>query len=192
LLTSGIRRADRGEQPALVRRLVGGAGEGVVALDHLEERLFLAEQVLLRTAHDCQAHLAERACCLQLGQGIGEPRDLPLEGCLESDVHRARSDGAGPDQEPLQHGVRIVADQPAILEGARLALGGIADHRADGAGVRRDAPPFGARRKSRASTAAQARLGNGGEDGGGKRGASERHGVGAGGGAVFRQRGIGP
>ena len=56
----GIGRAERGEQPALVRRLVGGAGEGVVALDQLEERLFLAEQVLLRTAHDCHAHLAER------------------------------------------------------------------------------------------------------------------------------------
>ena len=48
-----------GEQPVLVGRQQ--AGERVVALDHLEQRLLLAEQVLVGSEHEVDGEVGEQA-----------------------------------------------------------------------------------------------------------------------------------
>ena len=98
------------------------------------------------------------------------------------------------NEHALQHGVGVVADEPAILERAGLALGRIADHLASGAVVVRDARPLRAGGEARAPTAPQVGVLHRAEDflGGASSGEVDRllsPGVAVG--AVVPERGVG-
>ena len=103
----------------------------------------------------------------------------------------------GGDEHALERGVRVLAEEEAILERPGLALGGVADHVLGRARVIAEAAPLGAGREPRAAAAAQARSSELDEEVVGGRRAGLAHGVGAGGrdvivmgakGAVGQQR----
>ena len=141
-----MRRVDRlpaglhvgGEQPVLVGRQQ--AGERIVALDHLEERLLLAEQVLVGPEHEVDGQVGEQPRGGDLGDGRGESLGLALVARLGGDVGRLGPDRERRDGQPLEHPVRVVPEQRPVLERAWLALGGVA-HREPSSRARRPGCP---------------------------------------------------
>ena len=153
-----------GEQAVLVGRQQ--AGERIVALDHLEQRLLLAEEVLVGPEHEVDREVGEqpaprRPRRWRSASALG----LPLVARLGGDVG-----GLGPDRErgdgqPFEHPVRIVAQQRPVLERARLTLGGVA-HREPPARPRlADARPLPPGREPAAASPPQPAVGDLADDG---------------------------
>ncbi len=92
-----------------------------------------------------------------LGQRPGEAVDLGGEAGLEADEGLGGADGEGGDGQALDELVRVVPHEPAVLEGAGLAFGGVAHDVVVGAGPGRHAGPLGAGGESAAAPAPQAR-----------------------------------
>jgi hypothetical protein len=115
----------RREQPVQVRRKP--TRQRLVALDHLEHRLLLAEQVLVRAGHDGDLAVATDACGLELLYGAGDRLDLAPEARLQADERLGGSDRERGDRHALDELVRVGPQQRTVLERARLALGAVAD-----------------------------------------------------------------
>jgi hypothetical protein len=114
---------------------------------------FSSEQVLLGAFDDFDRAVADAVA--HLLDGPVEPGDLLVKRVLDRDVQPPRADHAPRDQHAFDDRVRIVAQKPAVLERARLALGGVAHDVADVARVVLDRRPLGAGGKPRAAAAAQ-------------------------------------
>ena len=103
-------------------------------------------------AEDALAEVAGRAC---LGQRLLETLVLDPYLAMDIVVSGADSHGISRDDHPLDEDVRVVADDVAILEGARLALVRVA-HQVLGAGeLPRHETPLQPGREARAAAAAQ-------------------------------------
>ncbi len=139
----------------------------LLAFEALDQRTFLAADVRAHAAMDEHVHRPARAAGVRpeepgrigLVDGILEDHRFVVVLAAHVDVGGVRADREARDQAALDQLVRIVAEDFAILAGARLALVGV-DHE-----VARQRPvalrherPLHPRRKSRATTAAQARL----------------------------------
>ena len=91
-----------------------------------------------------------------LGQRLGEAGPLLLEAGLGGDVGGLGVHGAGGDQQPLHHDVRVRPQERPVLERSRLALGRVA-HGVTGAGLGEEhRRPLGPRREPGAAPPAQA------------------------------------
>ena len=152
-----VRRRRGREQPPLVGRVVRLARERVVPLNDLEQRLLLAEEVLLRPLDEVELVVAHEPCRGDLVGRGAEPRELRGERRLHGDVNFARPDDVGRDERPLQGRVGAPAEEVPILEGAGLPLGRVADDVAGGAGVARDRGPLDAGGEAGAAAAPEAR-----------------------------------
>ena len=84
----------------------GDAGERRSAVDHLEQRGLLAEQVLLGSGDQRDGHGVGPARGVDLGDGGPQPLGLGRERRLGGDDHRVGADGVGRDQRALEHAVR--------------------------------------------------------------------------------------
>ena len=104
----------------------GASGERLVALDHLEQRLLLAEEVLLGTGDDDELAVAADARVLHLDDGTRDELPLLLEARLERDERLLGVDHERGDEQPFDDLVRVGAQQGAVLERPRLALGAVA------------------------------------------------------------------
>ena len=135
-----------GREPARQRRL---------ALDHLEHRLLLAEQVLVGSGDDGDLAVGADPGRLELLHGAGDRLDLALEAALEADERLVGADGERGDDDAFDELVRVGAQQGAVLERARLALGAVAHDVPAGPGLRRDAGPLPTGREPAAAAAAQ-------------------------------------
>src|SRR6185295_18646993 len=116
------------------------------------------------TGDDLERVPVEQTRLAQLLGGAAQAFDLAGEGLLDPDIEVLGADHVGRDQHALEDRVGIPADQEAVLERARLALGGVADHAALRAGMLADRAPLGAGGKPAAAAAAQAGLLDLGED----------------------------
>jgi len=114
---------DGGEQALLVRRQQ--PGQRVAALDHLEERLLLAVQVLVGALDDGDAEIEQEARAAQLEGRPPEGGHLGPVRRLGGEVHVAGADGEGGDGRPLHDAVRVPPHEEPILERGRLALGAV-------------------------------------------------------------------
>ena len=135
-----------GWEPARQRRL---------ALDHLEHRLLLTEQVLVGSGDDRDLAVGADAGRLELLHGPGDGVDLTLEAALEADEDLDGADGERRDDDPFDELVGVGPQQGAVLERARFALGAVAHHEAAGPDLRGDACPLPASRESTSSPATE-------------------------------------
>jgi hypothetical protein len=110
-----------------------------LSLDHLEHRLLLAEQVLVRSGDDVDGALGADAGGLHLLYRARDTGDLAFEACLEADERLFGVDCEGGDDDALDELVRVGAQQCTVLERARLAFGPV------GHGVARAGPTVGDR-----------------------------------------------
>jgi len=150
---SRLRRG--GEQALLVRR--EPAGQRRLALDHLEHRLLLAEEVLVGTLHDVDRAVRRDPGFLHLLDGPGDALHLLGEARLQRDEHLARTDSERGDQQSLDHLVRVRAHERAVLERRGLAFGRVAHRVARARRTRRDRPPLATGREAGATSAPQSR-----------------------------------
>ena len=97
------------EQPVLVGR--EPARQRRLALDDLEHRLLLAEQVLVGAGDDGDGAVGADAGGLDLLHGAGDAGDLALEAGLEADERLLGADGEGGDDQALDHLVRVGPQQ---------------------------------------------------------------------------------
>ena len=148
-------RGRGGEQAVLPRRQE--AGQGVAALDDLQERLLLAEEVVVRALDDGHGELAEQTRLAQLDRGAPQGRGLGRVRALGRDVHLGGADRERGDGRALDHPVRIAAHEHPILERRRLALGAVGHDVAPAAARRAHGRPLRARREAAAAAAAQSR-----------------------------------
>ena len=131
-------------------------GQRLVAFDHLEERLLLAEEVLLGPGDDRDAQVAEQPGLFHLGHRAQHPLAFALEARLERDEHFARVDGERGDRQSLDDLVRIRTQDGPVLERARLALRAVAHGIAVPTGRGAHGPPLRRRREPGATPPPQA------------------------------------
>src|SRR5262249_44548173 len=143
----GVRCARRGKQAPLVRRVVRFPRQWIIAFDYLEQRLLFAEEGFVGACDEVDFVIAEQSFGSDLREGALETPELFFEGGLRRNVEVERAKQIGGDQHPLEGRVRISTKQEAILEGARLAFCGVADHSARRARMVLDGLPLDARRK---------------------------------------------
>jgi hypothetical protein len=117
----------------------------LVALDHLEHRLLLAEQVLVRAGHDGHLAVATEVSGLELLHRSRHRIDLAPEACLQADEGLRGADGERGDRHALDQLIRVGSQQGAVLERARLALGAVADQVPRPAGLGGRHPPTSGR-----------------------------------------------
>ena len=130
-----------------------------VAVEHLEQRGLLAEQVAVGAGDAAQLDAvgpaavrrsSSMAVCTRLATAVAE-RFMP-------DDHPVGADGVGRDERALEHLVRVAAQQRAVLERAGLALGAVDDDgRRLAAAQPGDGAPLGAGREPGAAPPAQPR-----------------------------------
>ena len=122
--------ADDGSSPDVLDAVAvgrGDAGEGLSAVEHLEQGRLLAVEILGRAlAYDHGA--VGPPGVLDLGQGGAEPLELGAEGGLEGEHDAVRIDRFGGDECPFDDPVGVAAQEHPVLEGTRLALGGVDHH----------------------------------------------------------------
>jgi len=102
------------------------ARQGVVAFDDLEQRLLLAEEVLLGPGDDSDREVADQAGLFHLGHRGQDALTLGSEGRLQRDEHLTRLECQRGDRESLDDLIRIGPQDRAVLERARLAFGPVA------------------------------------------------------------------
>ena len=128
-LAGGGRRArlpahrHGGQQAVLPRRQE--PRQRIAALDDLQQRLLLAEQVLVRSFDDRDRQLAEQPGVTELDRGAAQVGGLDAERSLHADVRGRGVDAIGGDGETFDDPVRIGAHQGAVLERRRLTLGAV-------------------------------------------------------------------
>ena len=118
------------------------AREAALPLDRLDQRRLLAADVGAGAAvhpdvdvePGAEGPLAQVPRGARLGDRLLEDARPAYELATDVDVGGARLDRVGGDRDPLEHHVRVVLDQLAVLERAGLGLVGVADQVA-GAGV---------------------------------------------------------
>ena len=108
---------------------------------------------------------ANRPAGADLGDGRGEPLGLSLVARLGGDVGRLGADRERRDGQPLEHPVRVVAEQRPVLERARLALGGVAHREPPARPGVADARPLPAGREPAAAPTPQPAVGDHTDDG---------------------------
>lgn len=133
------------------------AWERLIALDHLEHGLLLAEEVLVGPGDDGDGAVRTDAGRLELLDRPDHPRDLLLETGLEAQVHPVRSDGETCDDQALDQLVWVGSDQRTVLERSRLAFGAVAHDEPLPPAAGGDAGPLRAGREATATSSAQAR-----------------------------------
>ena len=138
----------------------------LLALEDFEHRRLFAADIGARAVMDVEIErkavdvvLADQPGFIGLVDGRLEPLALEDVFAAEIDVGRVRPHGERGDERALDQRVRIVAQDLAVLAGARLGFVGVDDEivrplRIDGLGHER---PFEAGRESRAAATAQAR-----------------------------------
>ena len=130
--------------------------ERVVALDHLEHRLLLAEQVLLGPGDDADREVVEEPGLLHLDDGAGHRVALAREARLQADERLACSHRERRDRDAFHDLVRVAAHDGAVLERSRLTLGCVAHDVARPARGLGDRAPLPPGRETRAAATAQA------------------------------------
>ena len=148
-------RGRSGEQAVLPGR--EEAGQRVAALDDLQERLLLAEEVVVRAFGDGHGELAQQTRLAQLDRGAPQGRGLDRVRALGRDVHLGGADGERGDGRALDHPVRIAAHQHPVLERRRLALGAVGHDVAPAAAGRSHGRPLRPRREAAAAATAESR-----------------------------------
>ena len=141
------------EQAVLERR--EPAGQWRFALDHLEHRLLLAEQVLVGSGDDRHRAVGTDPGRLELLDRSRHGVEFTLEAPLEADERFLRTDGEGGDDDAFDQLIRVAAHQGAVLERAGLAFGAVAHDEASSAGLPGDARPFATRREPATPTSTQ-------------------------------------
>ena len=137
-----------GEQAVLVGRQ--DPGHRRAALDHLEQRLLLAEEVLVGALDDRDAARRRPSPRPRISSMARSRRhDLGCEPGLDADVDLPGPDGEGGDGQPLDHLVGVGPHDGPVLERGRLALGRVAHHVAVGAAPGCGSRPTCARSGSR-------------------------------------------
>src|SRR5918995_6419110 len=115
----------RREQAVDIRRV---AREGILALDHLEERLLLTEQVRVGAEDETDRDLTGEPDGTHLHQCASQYLDLDGEARLHGQKGLRGPHGQGGDGQSFDHLVGVVAQDGPVLEGAGLALGAVAHH----------------------------------------------------------------
>ncbi len=118
--------ARRLEEPLHIWRVQ--PGKRVAALDHLEEALLLAEEIVVRSGYERDFERPEKPYA---GETLGSSlhaRHALCELRLDADEDPGCADGEGCRCQALHDLIRVAAHDGAILEGAWLALGGVAHH----------------------------------------------------------------
>ena len=103
------------------------ARERRTAVDHLEQRRLLAEEVLLGAGDHRDRHRRRPAFGVDLGDGGLEAAHHSGERGLGRDDHGVGADRVGGDERTLDHPVRVAQQDLAVLEAAGFTLGGV-DH----------------------------------------------------------------
>ena len=141
-----------GREPPRERRL---------ALDHLEHRLLLAEQVLVGPGDDVDGAVGADA------RASASPATARVTAAisrsklrLEADERLVGADREGGDDHALDELVRVGAQQRPVLERAGLALGPVADDVAARAGLGGDSRPLAPRREATAAATPQTGTGD--------------------------------
>ena len=112
---------------APVRR--GDAGEGVAAVEGLEERRLLAVQVLVGALEHAEVDAFGPTGPLHLDDGGAQARHLGDEGALQPEDNAVRFHDPGRDEGAFDDCVGVEAHDRAVLGGAGLAFGPVDDHR---------------------------------------------------------------
>jgi hypothetical protein len=131
------------------------AREGIPALDDLEHRLLLTEEILLRPPHDRDLAVPADAGRLHFLDGAGDGLEFRLKTGLEADKDAVGAHGVGGDEYALHKLIRVDPDQGPVLEGSWFAFGAVADDVPLAAGLCDDARPLAPRRKPSASPTPQ-------------------------------------
>ena len=165
-LTAGLGQFEVGRGLGAVADLVhavaprrGDARERFPAVEHLEQAGLLAVEVGVRAAVRDDLEVVEPPRDAQLFDRLDDARHPARERLLHGDdhllgVHRVRG-----DQRAFEHLVGVRAQQRAVLERARLALGRVDHHRGrvHGGLVRGDGLPLAPGREPGTTAAAQSR-----------------------------------
>jgi hypothetical protein len=85
-------------------------------LDHLEECLLLAEQVILRTENEVDRDRAQAPSRSHLAQGALHGRCFCLEASLQAQIRLERTEGVGGDGDPLEELIGVVAEEKATFD----------------------------------------------------------------------------
>ena len=133
-------------------------GQRSIALDDLEQRLFLSEEVLVGAGHEMKADVSEQAGTLHLLQRHRQRGPLPLEALLDGDEALGRADGEGGDGGTLEQLVGVGPQQRPVFERAGLALGRVDGQVFGRAGCGAHAGPLPPGGKPRPAPAPQSRL----------------------------------
>ena len=112
------------EQPLDER--ADGPRERRALLDDLLQPRLLAEEVEVGPEDDLDRDPSQRVGRLHLFQRSSERLGLWDERLLQPQERALGPDRMGGDREPLEHLVRVRAEQRPVLEGRRLALRGVA------------------------------------------------------------------
>ena len=134
----------------------GDAREGRTAGDHLEQARLLAEEVAVGAGDALDGDPLRPAGLVELGDGRIHAPALLAGGALHADDDPGRSDDVGGHEGSLEDLVRVPAQQGAVLERPRLALGGV-HHDGDGASRRlcHDRRPLARGREAGAASSPQ-------------------------------------
>ena len=169
-LPLGSRRGDHGDRlftclPAELR--TGGEetvqvgrqppGQRFVALDHLEHRLLLAEEILVRAGHDGDGAVAAEPGHLEVLDCLRDESEFAFEAGLEADERCLGLDGHRGDDEAFDELIRIGSDQRPVLERTRLTFGAVAHHETPSTAVRRDPRPLVTGRETTTAPSPQTR-----------------------------------
>ena len=114
------------EETELVRRQQ--ARQRVASLDHFEQRLLLAVEVVVGTLDDVDAELLQQTRRGQIDGGALQCLDLANVRALGRQVHRAGADRERSDGRTFDDAIRIESHQRAVLERGRLTLGTVGDN----------------------------------------------------------------
>ena len=132
------------------------AGKRVAALDHLQQRLLLAEEVLVGSLDDGDREVAQQVDRAQLHHRSPEVRRLLRERSLRGDVGVAGTHGERGDGRPLHDAIGVEAHQHPVLERRRLALGAVGHDVAPPAAGPPHGGPLRSRREASAAPTPQA------------------------------------
>src|SRR6185437_15681928 len=133
------------------------------AFEGFEQRHFLAADISARATMEIKLEIVARAAGILADEagGVGfldrllQDERFGMKLAADIDVARGRAHAGARQQAALDQLVRIVADDVAVLAGARLAFIGIDDEIARPVAGLRHERPFEAGRKSRTAAAAE-------------------------------------